>query len=320
MTNLTESCKFEFHLRNESILFRATLSAANSLTAISTMTLNSLILLSIWKTSSLRKPSHILIANLALADFLIGAVGQPLIVVKDILVILKRDKWFHFDAHCTTALVGKTLTYWLGSVSASTLTVISIDRFLAIKLKVSYANLVTLKRVATILLLGWIFGGIIVFYFFILSNLKLKILIALFCTTMACVLSIITISYYKATKLLRKLVSEISPEGSNEQTSGKSNFDVSKYQKSLKTMIIVLVTIMAFYTPYFIALIVYVASSNERENAFISQYAVWAEVLMFANSTINPVVYLWRMRDLREAVKSFLRTFICKTRTQLCQN
>lgn len=318
MTNLTESCKFEFHLRNESILFRATLSAANSLTAISTMTLNSLILLSIWKTSSLRKPSHILIANLALADFLIGAVGQPLIVVKDILVILKRDKWF--DAVCTTALVGKTLTYWLGSVSASTLTVISIDRFLAIKLKVSYANLVTLKRVATILLLWWILGGIINFYFFILSNLKLKILIALFCTTMACVLSIITISYYKATKLLRKLVSEISPEGSNEQTSAKSNFDVSKYQKSLKTMIIVLVTIMAFYTPYFIALVVHVASSNERENIFIYQYAVLAEVLMFANSTVNPVVYLWRMRDLREAVKSFLRTFICKTRIQLFQN
>ncbi|XP_031566565.1 sphingosine 1-phosphate receptor 1-like [Actinia tenebrosa] len=313
MANSTASCRFEFLLRSESIIFRSSLFAANSLTAISTMILNSLILLSIWNTPSLRKPSHILIANLALADFLLGAVGQPLIVLKDILFILKRDKWF--DAVCSIAAVGKTLTYWLGSVSAFTLTVISIDRFLAIKLKVSYANQVTTKRVSAVLFLWWIISGISSFYFFLLSELKLKTLIALFCTAMACGLSITTTSYYKATKLLRELVSQIVPEGSNEQTSKNSTFNVSKYKKSLKTMILVLITVMAFYTPYFIALVVRVAFSNEiDDDVFIYHVLVWAEFLLFANSTINPVLYLWRMRDLRKAVKSFLRTVIRKER------
>lgn len=315
MPNVTDSCKFKFYLQNQSTLFRSLLSATNSLTAFSTMALNSLILLSIWNTASLRKPSHLLIANLALADFLIGTIGQPLIVLRDILVMLQKN-----DALCTLGLAGKTLTYCLGSVSAFTLTVISIDRYLAIRLKISYGNVVTLKRVALVLLLWWIFGGVSIAYFFLWSGLELKTLVVLFCTAMASVLSIITMSYYRATRLLKKLLSEISPESSNEQISRKSNFDVSKYKRSLKTMIIVLVTIIAFYAPYFIVLVVHVASSKGREHIYVSHDIVWLEVLLFAHSTINPLVYLWRMRDLREAVKSFVRGVVCKARIQLCQN
>ena len=42
---------------------------------------NFLILLSLWKVSSLQSPSNILIASLALADLCVGLVLQPMLAV-----------------------------------------------------------------------------------------------------------------------------------------------------------------------------------------------------------------------------------------------
>jgi hypothetical protein len=250
---------------------------------------------------------------------LVGAVGQPIMVLKDVLIMTKRNEWF--DAICTAALIGRALTYWLGSVSMCTLTVISIDRFLAIKLKASYPNVVTLKRISAFPLLWWVVGGVLFLYFFFFSNVELKTVIILLSIAMTCLLSIITISYYKAVKLMKTLMAKTSPKDADGQTCKSSHFDISKYQKSLKTMSIVFSAIMAFYLPHFIAVLVIAASPNGYEKNILKyNLAACAEVLLLANSTLNPLLYLWRMRDLREAAKTSLRRLFGRNRINVCQN
>ena len=52
---------------------------------------NALVLLAIVRTPSLYTPANILIASLALADFLVGAVVQPFIT----FIIIDKDALFH---------------------------------------------------------------------------------------------------------------------------------------------------------------------------------------------------------------------------------
>jgi hypothetical protein len=122
------------------------------------MALNFLILLSIWKTKSLHKPSFVLLANLALVDFLTGAVSQPARVTRDVLLLNSSSKLF--DEMCTSALITKASGYWFSGVSLFILTLVSIDCMLAIKLKTAYRDVFTTKRVGVALVCFWIVSGV----------------------------------------------------------------------------------------------------------------------------------------------------------------
>jgi hypothetical protein len=121
------------------------------MTTVTATTLNALILFSIGKTSSLHKPSFVLLANLALIDFLAGAVAEPLVFIANVAAL---ERWSNLFCFCS--LGARVVGYWLGSISLYTLTVISVDRLLAIRLKNRYRSIVTVKRVAAVLLPWWI--------------------------------------------------------------------------------------------------------------------------------------------------------------------
>ena len=114
------------------------LCLVNSLTSLTLVAGNLLIILATWRTRSLHTPSFLLLGCLGVTDFLIGLVSQPAFVL---LYILRRTETF-VEAYCLlyqlAAYFGAT---FLGS-SFLLLITVAIDKYLAIKLHLRYNEFV----------------------------------------------------------------------------------------------------------------------------------------------------------------------------------
>lgn len=140
---------------------------------------NSLVMAAIWRTPTLRSPFTTLLCNLAVSDFLVRFVAQPLFIaveLKGFLYFLK--KYFSF------------MTYGSCGVSLCTTPIISLDRFAALHYHMSYVTTVTTTRVLCTLVTIWViiflslgifFWNIILYFFITAVVILICLLISSFC-------------------------------------------------------------------------------------------------------------------------------------------
>ncbi|CAH3166007.1 unnamed protein product [Pocillopora meandrina] len=111
---------------------------------------NSLILVALYKESSLHPPSKLLYRCLATTDLLVGLVAQPLYATYWMSVF--QEHW----SRCRYARdAGYVTSHVLILVSLMTMTAISVDRLLALFLGLRYKQIVTLKRTYIIVTTFW---------------------------------------------------------------------------------------------------------------------------------------------------------------------
>ena len=125
----------------------------NSFLSIAAFLGNTLILVALHKESSLHLPSKLLYRNLAITDLCVGIIVEPLAVTYWISVV--KERW---DICYFADLLEGFLGYTLCAVSFFTLTVISVDRLLALLLGLRYRQVVTLKKTCSIAICLWIFS------------------------------------------------------------------------------------------------------------------------------------------------------------------
>ena len=111
---------------------------------------NSLILVALHKESSLYPLSKFLYRCLATTDLLVGLVTQPLYATYWMSVVHEHWGLFRYARDA-----GFISSHAFCSVSLSTLTVISVDRLLALLLGLRYKEIVTLRRTYIILAIVW---------------------------------------------------------------------------------------------------------------------------------------------------------------------
>jgi len=90
---------------------------------------NTLILVALNKVSTLHPPSKLLFRNLAATDLCVGVIAQPLYIAYVILLLMENVKICRY-----TLLASFVVGSISGGVSLPTLTVISVDRLLALLL------------------------------------------------------------------------------------------------------------------------------------------------------------------------------------------
>ena len=135
------------------------LCVLNAFFALTAVVLNSVTIHAIRKTSSASLPKNlrVLLLNLAFSDLSVGLVVQPFYIV---------NLTFLFESQEGDNLQKmKTLTWVMGNafVSASILGVLAliVDRLLAVYLHLRYQEIVTPKRVVSILILSWLISTIV---------------------------------------------------------------------------------------------------------------------------------------------------------------
>ena len=263
---------------------------------------NLLVLVSILRTLSLRSPSLTLLCSLAVSDFLVGIVVQPLYIASELIK----------NSSLTQAM--EAMAFALCGVSLLTMTTISVDRFLALHYHLRYPGLMTTHRAVYTSAMPWFASFLLGFLTF--TNMKayrssIVIVIAI------CVL-VSTVCYIRIYGIVRRhqlqihvqqQAVETTTTGNNqiENNQTGSNQKVQQWAKSAKNTFIYYVVMILCYTPVFISMSVLAISRNLWTYAW-----TLAETAAFMNSSINPFLYCWRLRDLRKAVLITVRQMLCK--------
>ena len=258
---------------------------------------NSLILVALYKESSLHPPSKLLYRCLATTDLLVGLVAQPLYAAYWMSVF--QEHW----SRCRYARdAGYVTSYVLILVSLMTMTAISVDRLLALLLGLRYKQIVTLKRTYIIVTTFWVFNIVAslcgIFYpsiIYLYSSL-----VSPFC---------LVISFASYTKIFCTLRNHQAQVGDQQRTSQTNALNMARFRKAVDSALWVQLALVVCYTPMFTVEIV-VTRTNKYSLLLVVVRKV-AIILLYFNSTLNPFLYCWKISEVRQAVKRTLKEALC---------
>jgi len=123
------------------------MGVTNSLFSITATVGNVIILLALRRCISLHPTSKSLFYSLAISYLAIDLVGVPLFSV-----YLLTIPWDNPRLFCAVGLPHTLITSLFGTASLCTLTVIALDRYLALRLRFRYHSLVKVHRIALVLI------------------------------------------------------------------------------------------------------------------------------------------------------------------------
>ncbi|XP_078343943.1 melanocyte-stimulating hormone receptor-like [Oculina patagonica] len=260
---------------------------------------NTLVLAAILRTPSLRSPSITLLCSLAVSDFLVGAIVQPLYIATEVLRVRVYP----------ALRITEIIQFSLCGVSLCTVTAISFDRFAALHYHMRYAATVTIPRVTRVLVTTWIVVSILSgFYFW-----NKIIFFAGICFAICVCLLISTYSYTRIFQIVQQHQSQIHVQQQAIQSSGENilNMNMLRLKRSAINSFIFYVFIILCYLPMLVSLSLYAISKKDWTK-------VWnfADTVVFMNSSINPLLYCWRLGELRTAVVKTGRQVFCRKRQE----
>ena len=276
------------------------LSALNIFLSVTAFLGNTLILVALHKETSLHLPSKLLYRNLAITDLCVGIITEPLSVTYWTSVVNKR-----WDICYYAERAGDYSGSILCAVSLLTVTAISVDRLLALLLGLRYRQVVTFRKTGITLLGMWIFSILgtssflwdpVIHQWYTYSGVSLS-LIALIC------------SNTKIFSILRHnqiQVQNLVVQGQPSQAIPSLN--IARYRKAVYSALWVQGAFVICYLPHGIA----VALTPEKRMP-ISIYLArqYTLCLVYLNSSLNPLLYCWKIREVRQVVKDSIRQLYC---------
>ena len=270
------------------------LSATNIFLSMTAFVENSLVLVALHKTRSLHPPSKLLYLNLAITDLCVGIIVEPLYV--SYLMSVVNERW---DI-CYYALLSSFITgYVMCSVSLLTLTTTSMDRLLALLMGLRYRQVVTLKRTRMTVAILWILSIVSTSSYF--WDIRILVLWGKISVPLCLVVS--GISYTKIFVTLRHNHIQVQDRSFQGQLQQTTLLNKARYRKAVSSALWVQLVLAFCYFPYIIAQAV-----TSQKGMPLSGYLAreFTKTLIFLNSSLNPLIYFWKMRELRQAVKNTL--------------
>ena len=269
---------------------------------------NALILVALRNVSSIHPPTKLLFRCLAVTDLCVGLICQPLYVVYLII-----GNFFTIELEYVYYFFYAVLL----AVSPLTSATISVDRLLALLLGLRYRHVVTLCRVRVLIACVW---------FIAVSNasldcvawvlLKFNVIDAAWWTFLTLIMVSIIISFFSYTKIyftLRHQQAQVQDHVQPEQSSRvRSVLNIARYKKTVYSVAWIQLAMLACYGPYIVMAFLFhfgnIDYSTEEMVAFVVSLCL---VSFFLNSSLNPVLYCWRIKDVRQEAKNAIRKCLC---------
>jgi len=274
------------------------ISVLNYFLSIAAFFGNALILIALRKESSLHPPSKVLLRNLATTDLGVGLILQPLYAALLSTVVNEHSNVCRIVA-VAVSITGSILCI----VSLLTLTSISVDRLLALLLGLRYRQVVTLRRA---------YGTVIAFWAVsIVSSttwLFLDSSIGSWCAASVVSLCLVT-STYSYTRIFINLHHRQNQLQDQVQQPNQTNqLNIGRYRKAVSSALWLQFTLVACYLPSVVSEI-WVIHAKLSSSVFLAFN--YTGTLVFLNSTLNPILYCWKIDEVRQAVKDTIRKVLC---------
>ncbi|XP_071338775.1 trace amine-associated receptor 13c-like [Trachinotus anak] len=301
---LNTSCRKTMRPHSEAILTYSLLSCITLLTVV----LNLLVIISISHFRQLHTTTNLLLLSLAVADFVVGLLQMP------VLLLQNEGCWILGDLMCA---VHYFLGFLIVSVSVGNMVLISVDRYIAICDPMFYSTKVTLKRVQYCVYLCWIFstvhstwilrdflkhpdrynscyGECVVVVNFVEGAVDLVV-------TFLGPILVITVLYLRVfvvavsqARAMRSHIAAVTHQRSETVKAKKSEI------KAARTLGVVVAVFLLCSCPYYCFA---VAAESNLVGATSAPIEIW---LVYFNSCLNPVIYVFFYPWFRKSIKSIV--------------
>ena len=235
-----------------------------------------------------------MLCSLAVSDLLVGFVAQPLYIADELTIM--KDRLLY--------RVSGMIGFYICGVSLGTTTAISVDRVFALHYHMRYASLMTEFRVKFIVGMIWA----IMFFslgLYLWNQFTFHLVTGIF---IAMCLVICTFSYIKIYGIVRQHQLQIHvQQQAVENVHIANNIRMARLKKSAINTFIFYIFMVICYFPQAILV-----------SLFGTKYRNWktewsfTTTVAFMNSSFNPMLYCWRLRELRAAVLQISKQFFSR--------
>ena len=257
------------------------------------------------KTFPWSKPIKTLLLSLAVSDLGIGLTAQPLYVATVVMELKRTENTPDYRKIFTAFLVSANCFSF-----ASCFLVVALisDRFFSIHFYLRYRELVTRNRVVAVAISIWVFNAI-------LSLIRLwipkRIIYVIFAIIyFVCVVTVIILNfktYWKARAQINQ-IQEMELTVQQVAQNGEM-INVARLRKFAMAAVYVCLVFLVCYLPNMCILWTIAMSGSQPSHVLIKHYI---GTLVFLNSSLNPLIYCWKMRRIRVSVMNILRN-VCSS-------
>ncbi|XP_078343460.1 beta-4C adrenergic receptor-like [Oculina patagonica] len=273
-------------------------SALNIFLSITAAVGNALILVALKNVSFIHPPTKLFFRCLAVTDLCVGLIVQPLFAARLMSDIIKMTMNMLYYVQN----IWRASTFILCGVSALTSSAISLDRLLALLLGLRYRHIVTLWRVRVVITCLWLIAAIVgwlrVWRRDIANKGSSVVLILCLATSIFCYTRI-----HLKLRHQQVLVQNNVPH--RQQNGNVIPLNIARYKRTVSSIMWVQLALVACYVPRVIVFVLH-ANGIEHDEAWLA-----TSTLVLLNSSLNPILYCWKIREVKQAVKGTIRQLYC---------
>ena len=282
----------------EKTAFSMTAIILNVLSFPVTILMNVLVIMAVKTRRRLQSKYNILLACLAGTDLLVGAASQPTLIAGEIYVINGLPLIEYCRYYEETRLI-----YFIPLfASLFHLTLISIERFVAIKYTFRYVTIVTEFRLKIAVVSCWVIACCPA----ILERLFREFEIIIMVATISFVyfnISLIVFCHLSVYFVTRRHEKQIKCE----QVSPQAAADFAKEKKAVKTTRVIAMALLVCFLPvitcYIFSLVFFKSSGY---SVIVLSHPVLLSFFSL-NSLCNPIIYCFRNKTFRMTCKELLK-------------
>ena len=273
----------------------------NAFFSFTAITLNIVTIIALRKPLTIPRALKIFLLSLAVSDLGVGLLVQPLYITRLVMMIKENTQTLYFEITLNSFYAtGIFLSYasFFGVVA------LTADRYLAVHFYLRYQELVTQKRVVAVVISNWILSAIPM-----LMSIWIPNAVGIISVPVSSVCYLTTaFFYFKIYLAVRHHSNQIHVL--QAQLTQNNEGDMTNAARERKT------AVGTFYV-YLVFLICYLPSTcygiihrSAGPSTMLFQFGLYANTLIFLNSTLNPLIYSWKMRHVRHAVMEILRNIL----------
>ena len=273
----------------------------NAFFSFSAITLNIVTIIALRKPLTIPRAVKILLLSLAVSDLGVGLLVQPLYITCLVMMIKENNQTLYFEITWNSfTATGSFLCY----ASFFDVVALTTDRFLALHLHLRYQEFVTHKRVVAVVISIWIISAIPMLLFIWIPDA-----FGIFFVSVNSVCYLTTaFFYFKIYLAVRHHSNQIHVL--KAQLAQNNEGDIANAARERKA------AVGTFYV-YLVFLICYLPSTcfsiilrSAGPSTMLFQFRLYTNTLILLNSSLNPLIYSWKMRHVRHAIMEILRNIM----------
>ena len=257
--------------------------------------LNIVTIYAIYKTSTMPKTLKTLLLSLACSDVAVGLFSQPLYTFFLI-------NWLRLDnPSCIPKQVGTILGSLFSAASFLGVVAVSVDRFLAVHLHLRYQEVVTHRRVVIVVIGIWVkstFVSLIILWGLLSTRDLINTIVEAFS------LIITFVVYIRIYITVRRHKNHIHSMQIRDEAQSEELKNLIVLIKSTVGIFYVYLVFLICYLPHLICMAVI---RTYGSSIVLKKLLLYSLTLMYLNSSLNPIIYCWKMRHIRHAIMDILR-------------